>query len=83
MIYAALVIVIIALVVERYFTLKAMNAQVNDCLKAIMSKNTQDFIQMKAIDKVEVTAPKEPEFIPEDRLSDDQFDKLIQKTNGR
>ena len=50
-------------------------------IKAIMAKNAHEYVMTTSIDKVpsEVAAPKDPDEIQEENLSDDEFFKAIGK----
>lgn len=71
-------LIILGLLVDRYLFVKQMSTTIEDSMKAIMSRNINEFLSAKAIDKVtekmEVTIPDE---IPVSELNDDQFDEMI------
>jgi len=79
MIEAFLVSVICALIVERFFYAKDMNKQVSDCMKALISRNMNDFVQAVAVDK---NTPSKNISVDEVSLSeatDEQFLKAIKE----
>jgi hypothetical protein len=51
--------------------------------KAVISKNANDYVMTTGIDKVaiEEKPAKDPDEVPEESLSDDQFFKAIEKGN--
>lgn len=90
-IYIALCSVIIALVVERYFYAKDMNAQVNDFMKALIARNPDDFIHMKTVQDKKPVPPMERDEVEMHELSDNDWLKAVkneaygdkQETNRR
>lgn len=86
----ALVAVMILLVLDRYFFTEQQQKQVKELLednsrlvKAVMAKNAHDYVMTTSIDKVptEVAAPKSPDEIQEETLTDDEFFNAIKKGN--
>ena len=81
-----LVAVIILLVADRYFIVEQHQKkedklldELSKALKAVISKNANDYVMTTSIDKVapETKAPPSPDEIPEESLNDDQFFKAI------
>jgi len=54
-------------------------------VKAIMAKNAHDYVMTTSIDKVqpEQVIEKDPEIVPEEAISDDDFFKAIQEENKK
>lgn len=86
MIDIALLLVIAGLLVERYFTASEVRKdreklldELSKAVKAVISKNANEYVMTTSIDKVPVEdkPPKDPDEIELDTLNDDEFDKAI------
>ena len=71
-----LAVLVLAQAVERYLYSKAMNKQLSDCTKAIMSRNINEYLAATNEPK------KDSEFVEEenvdlDQASDEEFDKAL------
>ena len=85
-------LIILALLIDRYF-LKEQHRKEKDKLleelsratKAVISKNANEYVMTTSIDKVapEPTEFKEPDEIPEESLSDEDFFKAVEKGNKK
>ncbi len=69
-------LIVVGLIVERYFYSKQMNEELQKCVKAVMSRNINEYISATAADK-----PSKP-FVENDEVllseaNDDEFDKYI------
>ena len=82
--------VIILLIADRYFIVEQSQKEkdklldeLSKAIKAVISKNANEYVMTTSIDKVpsEPAAPSEPDEIPEEALSDDEFYKAVGKTN--
>lgn len=89
----ALVLVMILLVIDRYFfTEQAKKSQDrlleenSRLVKAIISKNANEYVMTTSIDKVapeEKAAPYNDDLVSDDAMSEEQFMDSINKINGR
>ncbi len=54
-------------------------------VKAVIAKNANDYVMTTSIDKVapEQKQPTDPDLIPEESLSDDEFMETIGKVNKK
>jgi hypothetical protein len=75
----ALTSIIIALCVERYFYSRDMNHQVNDCMKAIMSKTPEDYVHMKSVEDKKPAVHVEPDERLIEQLSDKEYLRAIKE----
>lgn len=77
--------VIVALLVERYFTNRATAKQHKDLLRLIKAKSLEEVTQAELVDKVEPDRKPavDPDMIPTEQLTDEQFDKMIGDVNER
>lgn len=71
-------VIIIGLIVERYFFARHMTAQLEKCMKAVMSRNINDYLTATNEPK------KETEFTQNDEIdlseaSDEEFLKAVNK----
>ncbi len=69
--------IIIALVVERFIFAREMYKQIDSCMKALISKNSADYVAMKSADKTTPVVEKETDEIPLDQADDATFTKFI------
>lgn len=85
-----LCLVIILLIADRYFIVEQSQKEkdklldeLSKAIKAVISKNANDYVMTTSIDKVpsENKPLSEPDEIPEEALSDDEFYKAVGKTN--
>lgn len=72
-----LTLICAALIVERYFYVKEMNAKNSELLNAILARNMSEFISAKAVDKITPQPMVEPDEVPLDTADDKVFDKFI------
>lgn len=73
-------VVIVALLVERYFHARDTGRQINDLNKVLASRTPADYLQYKAPDtKENDTIVKEPDEVPVEGISDDEFFEAIKK----
>ncbi len=78
----ALGVVVIAQSIERYFYSKDMSQKLQDCIKAVMSRNIGEYIAAtKPVDKTETVTVSTDE-VPITDLSEDEFFKYIGKVNS-
>jgi hypothetical protein len=70
-------IVVIALVVERFFFARHMTQELSKCIKAIMSRNINEYIAATSVDKAPKQAFIENDQVDLDVASDEDFDKFI------
>lgn len=84
----ALVGVVIIQGIERYFYGEQVRRKEEKLLeensrlvKAIIAKNAQDYVMTTSIDKVpsDEPVPPEPDLVPEESLSDEDFMKALHK----
>lgn len=73
-------IVLIALAVERYLYQREMNKKISEWMKAVMSKNVQEFTQATKEEPKE-SARTESEEVILSEADDDTFDKHIKSQN--
>lgn len=78
-IYIALTSIIIALIIERYFYSRDMNRQINDCFKALLSRNANEYASLKGLDNVKTTKREEPDARPIEDISDKEWLDAIKK----
>ncbi len=84
----SLMIVVILLLIERYF-INEQHRKAEDRLleelsratKAVIAKNANDYVMTTSIDKVapEVPTPPDTDLVNEDELTDDEFIENINK----
>jgi hypothetical protein len=77
----SLSIIILLLVIERYLYAKEMNRQQGDSIKAIMSRNINEYLAAKSVDKPSNHPQPEEDEVPLGELTDEEFDKTIKKSN--
>lgn len=77
----SLSIIIIAQLVERYLYAKEMNKQLGDAVRAVMSRNINEFITATTIDKTINKKPIQTDEVEISDLSDEEFDKSIKNIN--
>lgn len=85
--YSELVLsgIIVALLVERYMTQKQHTQEIKRLIKAVLSKNVDEFTQSEVIEHINEREPDPilPEdFVPASQLDDDEFRKFIEQENG-
>ena len=85
-----LCLVIVLLIADRYFIVEQSQKEkdklldeLSKAIKAVISKNANDYVMTTSIDKVpsENKPLSEPDEIPEEALSDDEFYKAVVKSN--
>lgn len=74
-----LIAIICALIVERAFYSKDMNKQVSDCMKALMSRNMNEFVQAQAEEKRPQVKEVPVDAVPLAEATDEQFMKAIKE----
>jgi hypothetical protein len=88
--FIALVLIVIFLMVDRYLLTEQHRKEKDKLLeelsratKAVISKNANEYVMTTSIDKVpqEPAVEKDPDEIPEEALSDEEFLKAVQKGN--
>lgn len=72
-------LVIAGLLVERYLFVKQINGVLGDSMKAIMSRNINEFLAAKTIDKAVENVKVEEDEVELSQASDEQFDKFIKE----
>lgn len=77
--YLVLGVLVISLMVERYFFAKHMTLQLEKCMKAVMSRNINDYLTATNEPKKNQEFT-EPEEIDLDTASDEQFMEAINNT---
>ena len=86
----AFIVIIAALLVDRYLLTEQHRKEKDKLLeelsratKAVISKNANEYVMTTGIDKVapEPAVEKDPDEVPEEALSDDEFMKAVQKGN--
>ena len=71
-------IVILALIIERFFFAREMTARLGDTIKAVMSRNINEYISATTVpDKKE--APPENDEVDMSTLTTEEFDTMIKK----
>jgi hypothetical protein len=84
----AFTFIIAALLVERHLFIKQVNEEkaklldeLSRAVKAVIAKNANDYVMTASIDKVapEEKPPLDPDLVPEESLSDEEFMKAINK----
>lgn len=87
---SAFIIIIIFLLVDRYLLTEQHRKEKDRLLeelsratKAVISKNAHEYVMTSGIDKVtpEPAIENDPDEVPEEALSDDEFLKAVQKGN--
>lgn len=74
-----LIIVISGLITERYFYTKEVNERTNEYMRAIMSKNTSEY--MSSMPVKPQSAPNEPDEVEVAELEDKEFmEHITQQT---
>lgn len=74
-----LIAIICGLVIERFFYTKDMNHQVGDCIRALLSRNMDDFVKAEAEQKRPVSKEVLPDVVPLSETTDEQFLKAIKE----
>lgn len=86
----AFILFIISLLFDRYLTSEQHRKEKDKLLeelsratKAVISKNANEYVMTTSIDKVpqEPAIEKDPDEVPEEALSDEEFMKAVQKGN--
>ena len=89
LLFFGLLFVIISLLIERHFLVQQVNEEkgklldeLSRAVKAVISKNANDYVMTASIDKVapEEKPPLDPDLVPEESLSDEEFMEAINKT---
>lgn len=84
----AFIFIIVALLIERHLFAKQVRLEkdklldeLSKAIKAVISKNANDYVMTTAIDKVpqEDKPPTDPDLVPEESLSDEEFMQAINK----
>ena len=84
-----LTLFIVLLMVDRYLLVRTHNEEKNKLLdelskavKAVISKNANDYVMTTSIDKVAPEKPvkENPDLVDEEQLTDDEFTKSIGKS---
>ena len=76
-----LALIIGGLVIERYFFAKHMTEQLENCMKAVMSRNINDYLAATNQPKKD-TEFTQNEDIDIDQASDEEFMKAVNKFNS-
>ena len=85
-----LALIIIALLIDRHLFTEAQRKEkqilldeLSRATKAVISKNANEYVMTTSIDKVapEPAIEHEPDEIPEESLSDEDFFKAVEKAN--
>ena len=71
-------LIIVALLVERYFYTKEMTGRLTQAMEAVMSRNMNDYLAAKTADKKVDERASEPEEVDIDEASDKEFMQHIQ-----
>lgn len=71
-------LIIVALLVERYFYTKEMTAKLTQAMEAVMSRNMNEYLATKSADKKVDERPSEPEDVDIDEASHKEFMQHIQ-----
>lgn len=77
----SLTVIILLLVAERFLYAKEMNRQLGDSIKAIMSRNINEYLAAKSVDKVTTEIKSETDEVLMSDMSDDEYDETIKKMN--
>lgn len=86
----AFIVIIAVLLVDRYLLTEQHRKEKDKLLeelsratKAVISKNANEYVMTTGIDKVapEPAIEKDPDEIPEEALSDEEFMKAVQRGN--
>jgi hypothetical protein len=72
-------LLLLAQAVERYFFAKHMTEELSKCLKAVMSRNINEYIAATTADKEVPSALPQNEDIALDEATDEDFIKAIQE----
>ena len=81
-----LILIIAGLIIERYFINQQFQAEkekllqeLSKAIKAVISKNANEYIMTTSIDKVPEERQEEPnsDIIAEEELSDEEFDEAL------
>lgn len=88
LIIVALLFIIILQAIEKHFSIEQFQQEkaklldeLSKAIKAVISKNANDYVMTTAIDKVpqEDKPPINSDLVPEETLSDEEFMKAINK----
>lgn len=74
-------LVIAGLLVDRYFYTKRTQGILEDSIKAVMSRNMNEYLAAKTIDKALDNTVVPPEDVEISQASDTEFDKFIKQQN--
>lgn len=72
-------IIVIALLVERYYYAKETGKLIDRATKAVMSRNINEYMAATAIDKVEPQIESDPDEVFLNETDDETFDKHIKE----
>ena len=72
-------IVLIVQAIERYFYAKDMSQKLQDCIKAVMSRNISEYIAATNVPKENKEVPPENDLVELNQLNDKEFDKVLSK----
>lgn len=71
-------LIVISQLVERYLYAKDMNQKLQDCVKAVMSRNINEYITATTTDKITKEPLPEPDEVElNSQTDDDTFNKFI------
>lgn len=73
--------IVVALLFERYMFAKEMNQRVSECVKAVMSRNINDYIAATTAEKSKPQREVESDEVLLDTADDEVFDKFIKNQN--
>jgi len=70
-------LIIAGIIIERYFFAREITKQLDSCMKALISKNANEYMSMKSIDAKNTKPEKESDAVYLDQADDDTFNKFI------
>lgn len=74
-------LIIAGIIIERYFFAREITKQLDSCMKALISKNANEYLSMKSVDNQAKEKPeKEPEGVYLDQADEETFNKFIKTT---
>lgn len=74
-----LALVVLAQAIERHFYSLDMNKRLSESMKAVMSRNINEFITATAEPKKNFTPPTESEEVNLSEASEEEFDRYIKE----
>lgn len=77
----SLSLIIVGMLIERFFYQKEMNRQLGEATRAVLSRNVNDFIAATTADKIVSSKLQETEEVLLSDASDEVFDKFINNQN--